>query len=153
MSKIDGKKVGLVWAGSAENENDAVRTIALKKFLPLAKCDGVKFFSLQKGDAAKESLPEGLELIDWTEELTNFSETAGLVANLDLVITVDSAVAHLAGAMGKQVWILIPTSPDWRWMTGREDSPWYGSARLFRQKTRGDWAEVIERVAGELRKL
>jgi tetratricopeptide (TPR) repeat protein len=150
MSEIEGKKVGLVWAGSAANENDAVRTIALKQFAPLGKSEHVRFFSLQKGDASKEAPPEGLELIDWTEELTDFSETAGLIANLDLVITVDSAVAHLAGAMGKPVWILIPTSPDWRWMTGRDDSPWYGSARLFRQKTRGDWLEEIERMGAEL---
>jgi tetratricopeptide (TPR) repeat protein len=149
---VQGKKVGLVWAGSAANEGDAVRTVSLAKFEALGNCGGVRFFSLQKDVAAKETPPERLELTDWTNELNDFSDTAGLIANLDLVITVDSAVAHLAGAMGKPVWILIPSSPDWRWMTRREDSPWYASARLFRQKAREDWAQVIERAAVELEK-
>jgi hypothetical protein len=150
IGENERKKVGLVWAGSAANDEDAVRTMSLAMFEPLARCEGVRFFSLQKGERAQEPRPEGFEIVDWTDELHDFSDTAGLVANLDLVITVDSAVAHLAGAMGKPVWILIPSSPDWRWMAGREDSPWYRSARLFRQTTRGDWTVVMERVAAAL---
>ena len=152
MSEIPGKKVGLAWAGSAMNDQDSIRTISLRQFALLASIKGVQFFSLQKGDALKES-PDGLQLFDWTNDLHDFSDTAGLIANLDLIITVDTAVAHLAGAMGKPVWILIPHSPDWRWMTGREDSPWYPTARLFRQTKLGDWSGAIEKVAGELQRL
>jgi tetratricopeptide (TPR) repeat protein len=147
------KTVGLAWAGSAMNEHDSIRTISLQQLEPLAKIKNVALFSLQKGEAAKELLPKGFPAIDWTNDLHDFSDTAALVENLDLVITVDSAVAHLAGAMGKPVWILIPYSPDWRWMTQREDNPWYPTARLFRQTKPGDWSGVIERVAGELQQL
>ena len=89
------------------------------------------------------------KLIDYTAELaTDFADTAGLISQLDLVITVDTAVAHLAGAMGKKVWVLLPFVPDWRWLLDREDSPWYPTMRLFRQKVKGDWAEVMERRGG-----
>ena len=91
-----------------------------------------------------------MELIDYMVELDDFADTAALVANLDLVIAVDTSVAHLAGAMGKPVWVLLPYAPDWRWLLEREDSPWYPTMRLFRQKSRGDWGEVIDRVAQAL---
>jgi ADP-heptose:LPS heptosyltransferase len=93
-----------------------------------------------------------LVLTDWTSELGDFADTAALVENLDLLITADTAVAHLAGAMGKRVWVLVPKAPDWRWMLEREDSPWYPTMRLFRQKSAGDWDEVFERVREELEK-
>jgi ADP-heptose:LPS heptosyltransferase len=97
-------------------------------------------------------LPEakGLYVTDWTDEFVDFAETAGLIANLDLVITIDTAVAHLAGAMGKPVWVLLKHVPDWRWMMGREDSPWYPSMRLFRQEKLGDWAAPVRRIVKEL---
>ena len=89
---------------------------------------------------------------DWTSELNDFEDTAALIANLDLVIAVDTAVAHLAGAMGKPVWMMIPFVPDWRWLLNRTDSPWYPTMRLFRQKSVGDWAGVIQAVADALQK-
>jgi ADP-heptose:LPS heptosyltransferase len=91
-----------------------------------------------------------MELIDHTDELHDFADTAAMLANLDLIITVDTAVAHLAGALARPAWVLLPYMPDWRWMLDRADSPWYPSLRLFRQKMRGDWAEVMERVKREL---
>jgi ADP-heptose:LPS heptosyltransferase len=92
-----------------------------------------------------------MNLIDHTSELADFADTAALIHNLDLVISVDTAIAHLAGAMGKPVWILLPFAPDWRWMLGRDDSPWYPTMHLFRQTISGDWGEVIQRVADSLR--
>jgi ADP-heptose:LPS heptosyltransferase len=111
--------------------------------------------SLQLAPAAAQSRrpPPGLELIDFTSDLHDFADTAGMMAHLDLVIAVDTSVAHLAGALAKPVWVLIPTMPDWRWMLQREDSPWYPTMRLFRQTTRGDWNEVMQRVKLELGKI
>jgi hypothetical protein len=111
---------------------------------------GVDFFRLQKSDGGKQAAPPGLDWTDWTEELHDFSQTAALVANLDLLISVDTSVAHLAGAMGKPVWLLLPYLPDWRWLLDREDSPWYPTMRLFRQTTAGDWAGVIQKVVEQL---
>jgi tetratricopeptide (TPR) repeat protein len=146
------KKVGLVWAGSSTNKNDHNRSVSLMRFAPLTKARGMRFFSLQKGDAAVQARnpPAGMELVDWTGDLKDFADTAALIDNLDLVITVDTSVAHLAGALGKPVWVLLPYIPDWRWMLDRQDSPWYPTMRLFRQRRFGDWAEVIERVAEAL---
>jgi ADP-heptose:LPS heptosyltransferase len=110
--------------------------------------DGVTYYSLQKGDAATQAINPSLDirLIDYTEEIIDFSDTAAFMENLDLVISVDTAVAHLAGALGKPVWILLPFVPDWRWMMDREDSPWYPTMRLFRQPSQGDWESVIAHV-------
>jgi tetratricopeptide (TPR) repeat protein len=142
-------KLGLVWAGSATQKNDR-RSLPLSLLAPLVRVRGVDFYSLQKGEPARQAMapPGGMNLIDWTEELRDFADTAALLAGLDLVITVDTAVAHLAGAMGKDVWVLVPFEPDWRWPPGRDASPWYPTARLFRQQATGRWNEVIERVAG-----
>jgi ADP-heptose:LPS heptosyltransferase len=124
----------------------------LAKLAPLGQAPGVRFFSLQKGEAAAEAKtpPAGMELTDWTEELKDFADTAALIANLDLVIAVDTAVVHLAGAMGKPVWTLLPYVPDWRWLLERQDSPWYASMRLFRQPCREDWDSVIAQVVEAL---
>jgi ADP-heptose:LPS heptosyltransferase len=110
----------------------------------------VTWVSLQKGDQANQPRPPGLELLDWTAELNDFADTAGLIDNLDLVIVVDTAVAHLAGAMGKKTWVFIPFAPDWRWMLRRNTTPWYPTMRLFRQPRPGDWKTAIEQVAREL---
>jgi Flp pilus assembly protein TadD len=147
-----GIKVGLAWAGSRAHSADRYRSIPFSKFAPLATDAGVVFYSLQKGDAAREAAapPAKLRITDWTEELKDFADTAALIANLDLVISVDTSVAHLAAAMGKPVWLLLPFIPDWRWLLDRQDSPWYPTMRLFRQHTRGDWNGVIAKVAEEL---
>ena len=145
------RNVGIVWAGSAGHVNDRNRSMRLADFAPLAM-EGCRFFSLQKGEPSAQArvpLP-GLALVDWTDELGDLSQTAALIANLDLVISVDTAVAHLAGAMGKGVCVLLPHAPDWRWMWGREDSPWYPTMRLIRQPVRRDWGSVIQRVRGML---
>jgi tetratricopeptide (TPR) repeat protein len=146
-----GKRIGLVWAGNPKHKNDRNRSIPPGKLASLADVAGVSFVSLQKGEAP--AAPEKLKLLDLTSELTDFTETAALISNLDLVITVDTAVAHLAGAMGKPVWILLPAVPDWRWMLKREDSPWYPTTRLFRQAAPGDWTGVVKRIVSELAHL
>ena len=148
-----GKKVGIVWAGRAGYVGDRTRSLSLTTLAPLACASGITWYSLQKGYAAAQisDAPQGMELIDRTAELNDFADTAALIANLDLVISVDTAVAHLAGAMGKSVWTLLPYAPDWRWLLNRDDSPWYPTMRLFRQQRPGDWGEVIQRIAESLR--
>jgi len=146
-----GFKVGLVWAGSKQKIDP--RSDSLQLFAPLVEVPGVGFYSLQKGVAAGQASapPTGINLVDHTAGLHDFADTAALVANLDLVISVDTAVAHLAGAMGKPVWTLIPRPTDFRWLLDRPDSPWYPTMRLFRQRRPGDWGEVFERITAELR--
>jgi tetratricopeptide (TPR) repeat protein len=153
-----GTKVGLVWAGDSRrhepdaNATDRRRSLTLAQFAPLGRVPGVHLVSLQKGEPAEQTLcpPDGLRICDMTADLNDFSDTAALVANLDLVITVDTSVAHLTGALGKPVWILSRFDGCWRWLNGREDSPWYPTARLFHQQAPGDWDEVIARVAAAL---
>jgi len=142
-------RVGLAWAGRPTHKNNRNRSMNLADLAPLLRLPGVRFISLQKGEAAAQAttLPEEERLVDWTQELQDFADTAALIANLDLVISVDTAVAHLAGAMGKPVWTLLPFAPDWRWLLHRDDSPWYPTMRLFRQRSPGDWRSVIDRVA------
>src|SRR5208282_3811835 len=111
------------------------------------------FFSLQKGAGAEQLAGSGLRATDLGGRLESFADTAAVLVNLDLVIAVDTSVAHCAGALGVPVWVALPYLPDWRWFLDREDTPWYPSMRLFRQKTWSDWREVGERMAGELAKL
>lgn len=148
-------RVGLVWAGGAAFKGNKQRSMSLEKFAVLGQIPGVSFYSLQKGPSADEvkNPPAGMQIVDWSDEIGDFADTAAFISQLDLVIAVDTAVAHLAGAMGKSVWTLIPASSDFRWLQGREDSPWYPTMRLFRQKERGNWPEVMQRVASELRLL
>ena len=162
LSEYEGKiKIGLVWAGNSRkhdptsNAIDRRRSMALQQFAPLGGIANIQFFSLQKGEPATQALhpPNGMRLIDWTSELHDFEDTAALITNLDLVISVDTSVVHLAGALAKPVWVLSRFDGCWRWLNGREDSPWYPTARLFHQKAPGAWSEVIERVAAELVKL
>jgi hypothetical protein len=133
--------------------NDHNRSCALRQFLPCSEIPGIQLIGLQKGAAATQvdDLTPGMDFVNLGEELQDFSDTAGLIENLDLVISVDTAIAHLAGAMGKAVWVLLPFIPDWRWMMDRDNSPWYPTMRLFRQKTRGDWESIFQRVEKELR--
>jgi hypothetical protein len=129
--------------------------MALKALAPLADIDGVSFISLQKGPPAEQAAapPPGMMLHDWTDDLFDFAETAALIDGLDLVITVDTSVAHLAGALGKTVWVLNRFDACWRWLTDRADSPWYPSARLFRQTEMGNWTPVIDDVTRALKTL
>lgn len=147
-------RVGLVWSGDPGHNNDHNRSISLRALAPLLDCD-VQFVSLQKGirDQDRAFLRERDDIIDLTEQLTDFSETAALISCLDLVISVDTSVVHLAGAMAAPVWTMLPFNPDWRWLLNRDDSPWYQSMRLFRQPTRGDWASVVDNVRHELNAL
>ncbi len=142
--------IGITWAGRPLP--DPRRTAHLSAFAPLGKLIGVTFYSLQVGVGAEEatSPPGGMRLIDLTAAIRDFEDTAALIANLDLVISVDTSVAHLAGAMGKPVWTLLPFSPDWRWLSNRDDSPWYPTMRLFRQPKPGEWAPVVEQVSDQL---
>ena len=118
----------------------------------MCNLQGIAFYSLQKGEPAKQSknAPEDMKLIDYPDELHDFSDTAAFIKNLDLVIAVDTAVAHLAGALGKPVWTLLPFVPDWRWMLNRDDSPWYPTMKLFRQPALGDWKSVITDISDNL---
>jgi tetratricopeptide (TPR) repeat protein len=144
--------VGLAWAGNPAHGNDRRRSLALERIANLLSAPA-QFVSLQRDlrDGDAERLPRLPQLAHFGEALTDFGETAALIESLDLVISVDTAVAHLAGAMGKPVWILLPVVPDWRWLLDREDSPWYPTARLFRQTAAGDWDGVLRRVEGALR--
>jgi hypothetical protein len=121
----------------------------------LTKIPGIQLYGLQKGAAAVQikELSHLMDVISLGEEFNDFSDTAAVIANMDLVISVDTAVAHLAGAMAKPVWILIPFVADWRWLLDRDDSPWYPTMRLFRQRSRSDWKAVFQRIANELQNL
>jgi len=147
---LKGMKVGICWGGDSEHTRNSDRSASLELFGALRDLAGVDWVSLQKGAPRREPMPAGFDLIDMTDELHDFADTAALIANLDLVISVDTAVAHLAGALGKAVWTLVSYAPDWRWLLDREDSPWYPTMRLFRQRTRRDWAEVLGRVHAAL---
>jgi len=147
------RKIGLVWAGKKIHPNDRNRSMSLAAFAPLAAISGVEFFSLQKGPPSDQTKTCPFKVTDWTGELNDLADTAALLANLDLLITVDTAVAHLAGAMGKPVWVLLPFVPDWRWLLDREDSPWYPTMRLFRQPRAGDWDLPMIRIVEALKQL
>jgi Tfp pilus assembly protein PilF len=151
----NGLRVGLVWKGSTQFENDADRSLcSLEVLAPLGAVANVSFISLQKGAGEDEAAnpPSGFHLTRMGSQLTDFADTAAVVTNLDLIICVDTAVAHLAGALGKPCWVLLPEyKTDWRWLTDRTDSPWYpGVMRLFRQQAAGDWSTVVAEVVTEL---
>ncbi|MCX7377700.1 MAG: hypothetical protein NTY94_13290 [Alphaproteobacteria bacterium] len=158
LAGLPGLKVGLVWSGDPRPDMpdqalmDERRSVKLKDLAPLAKVPGVVFVSLQKGVPAAQAAepPAGMVLHDWTEELADFTDTAALMTALDLVITVDTAPAHLAGALARPVWLLNRFDTDFRWLLDRGDSPWYPTLRQFRQVRPGAWGEVIERVAAAL---
>jgi tetratricopeptide (TPR) repeat protein len=147
------KRIGLVWAGNPAYGLDRYRSISLNTLAPVLAQPGVKWFSLQMGRAQDEAaaLPANVDMHMLGSEISSFSDTLAIFKGLDLVITVDTAVAHLAGAAGHPVWILLPTCTDWRWMADRDDSPWYPSARLFRQHELGRWEAVLADVQTALR--
>ena len=146
------RKIGVVWAGSPTFGNDQFRSMPFAAWSPLAGVANTEWFSLQKGPA-REQLSNSecaLKPHDLTDDIHDFADTAALIEQLDLVITVDTSVAHVAGALGKPVWVFLPANNDWRWMQNREDSPWYPHTRLFKQTTLGDWTEPVARAKAAL---
>lgn len=148
-------KVGLVWGGNPNNPLDRLRSIPLSLLVPLAAVREVSFYSLQMGSAIEQlaHVPEFVNMLDLSNEQADFADTAACIEQLDLVISVDTAVAHLAGALGRPIWTLIQSPPDWRWLLDRDDSPWYPSMRLFRQSKAQQWESVVDQLVAELRLL
>jgi tetratricopeptide (TPR) repeat protein len=160
LAGVEGFRVGVNWRGNPRQGNDRYRSVALAQFAPLAQVPGVRLYSLQKGPGLEdlEALARRLgvtELVapDLRVPGGTFTDTAAAMANLDLVVTVDSGPAHLAGALGVPAWVALSANADWRWLAGREDSPWYPTMRLFRQAKLGEWEPVFERMAAELDRL
>jgi Tfp pilus assembly protein PilF len=160
-ARLDGlirshaRRIGIVWAGRPAHNNDANRSINLAELGRIAETDGIALVSLQKGvgQAAIATYFGRAPLLNLGALVAGFADTMAIIETLDLVVTVDTAVAHLAGAMGKPVWIMLPHAPDWRWLLDRNDSPWYPTARLFRQPRAGDWSTVARLVAERLSQL
>ncbi len=148
-----GFRVGIGWAGNPEHKNDKNRSIDLGLFAPLLDTEGCTFYSLQVGERRRDIALNGMEgdLIDLGGDLNDFTDTAAVMDQMDLIISVDTSIAHLAGALARPVWTLLPFVPDWRWMLERGDSPWYPTMRLFRQQTHGDWPGVFSGVGAALR--
>jgi hypothetical protein len=156
-----GFKVGIVWQGRPQLRGDSTRSFPLAQFAPLAAVPGVTLFSLQKGAGSeqlaalnKQKDDEAFEVVDLASILDvdglAYRDGAAAIESLDLVISPDTSAAHLAGALAAPVWVVLSTTADWRWMPKRVDSPWYPTARLFRQTSPGDWPEVFRRMAEEL---
>jgi hypothetical protein len=159
LSGASGLKVGIAWQGNPTVKRDKYRSIPLECFAPLADCDNVRLISLQKGPGREQlsALAGRLGIIDLgpalDEDAGAFVDTAGVMMSLDLVITCDTSLAHLAGALGVPVWVALQYVPDWRWLVGRQDSPWYPTMRLFRQSRAGQWDDVFRRIAEALQSL
>jgi hypothetical protein len=149
----DRLRIGIAWGGNPENPVHGYRSMHLQQLIPLAKVEGTSFYSLQVGEASKQikTVSSFFSMADVCSVYTDFSDTAAFIAGLDLVITVDTSVAHLAGALGIPVWILLTKDwTDWRWLHNRDTSPWYPSVRLFRQPTPGNWSGLVEEIQLEL---
>ncbi len=148
----NGPRVGLVWAGKPTHKNDRNRSLPFEVLMPLLDLPNIRFIGLQKGNGADQPEKFGADALlpNIGERMRDFGDTAGILEQLDLVVSADTSVVHLAGAMDRPVWALIPFSPDWRWLYGRDDSPWYSSVRLFRQESPRDWPGVIARLRAEL---
>ena len=151
----DRLKVGVVWAGNPALQNDLVRSVALNELSPLFSMQTISFFSLQVGPARRQLAmsKDAARIIDLAPRLSDFAKTAAAISRLDLIISVDTAVAHLAGALAKPIWLMLPFAPEWRWLLDRKDSPWYPSMRLFRQPAPDDWASVVTRIVDEIRSI
>jgi ADP-heptose:LPS heptosyltransferase len=144
-------RIGVCWAGSTLHANDRNRSIPLARFAKLLSVPNLDFISVQKEvNKADAAILREHGVLQLGSDFTDFADTAAVVAMLDLVVSVDTSVVHLAGAMGKAVALLVPFSPDWRWLLDRTDSPWYPSMRIFRQATIGDWGVPLQRVQQEL---
>jgi hypothetical protein len=145
LAEATGLRVGLVWAGNPNHRNDRNRSISPEALAGTLRTPGVTFFSLQVGGRAK-----GLPMVDLAPYLQDYGVTAACLQELDLLISVDTSVVHLAGALGRPVWMLLPTCNDWRWLLGRQDSPWYPTLKIFRQRALGDWAGTLSELNSEL---
>lgn len=152
LEKVAGPRIGIVWKGSPDHPRDRVRSPGLAPLLPLLKLPGAAFVSLQKDGGADLATHGATDVIDLTADLTDFAATAALVDCLDLVVTCDTAVGHLAGALGRPVAMLLPHVPEWRWLLDREDTPWYPTMRLFRQPAAGDWGGAIDALVVYIRR-
>ena len=154
LASLPRPLVGLVWAGRPTHTNDARRSLALSDLAPLAQ-EGITFLALQKGPAAEQAAtpPAGMSIVSLDDEIQDFDDTAAILTLLDVLISVDSSPVHLAGALGCPAWVMLPFVPDWRWLLGREDTPWYPSVRLFRQPERGAWDPLLQSVSAALGKL
>ena len=154
---IDGLKIGIAWQGSANYVWDRWRSMPLRHFAPLARLPGVRLVSLQKGFGSEQIASVDFPVLDLSDRLDetagSFMDTAAVIGNLDLLVTSDTAIPHLAGALGAPIWVAVQLVPDWRWLLNRDDSPWYPSMRLFRQKTFGQWPDVFERIAQAVQQL
>jgi tetratricopeptide (TPR) repeat protein len=152
LADLSGFKVGICWQGNPSHRRDWQRSVALKQFAPLARVRGVRLLSMQKGAGAEQLGTHGtdLKIVDLGNRLASWADTAAVLTQLDLLVSVDTAVVHLAGALGRPAWVALPNAPDWRWLLGREDSPWYPSLRLFRLEHPGGWEPVFKRMANTL---
>jgi hypothetical protein len=153
LARLPGLKVGVVWAGGKTFKRDKLRSLVLRQLAPLMAIEGVHWISLQKGQAAEDLADVDWRILDWVYHCEDLVDTAALVTQLDLVISVDTSVAHLAGALGKPVWLMSRYEGEWRWIVGRTDSPWYPSMRIFQQPAHGDWDSVLADVAQALAPL
>lgn len=151
--KKEKLRVGLVWAGNPDHVLDRFRSIPLEALRPLFAVAEAAFYSVQMGPGARQLEQSNLPIVDLRPQIDDMADTAALLEQLDLLIAVDTSVLHLAGALGRPAWLLVPAAPDWRWQLSREDSPWYPTLRLFRQRALGDWTPVIARVAAALRQF
>jgi hypothetical protein len=154
LAPLPGPRVALFWSGRPTHFNDAARSMSLADLAPLA-IPGITFLSMQKGDKAAQAHqpPPGMTLVPIADETKDFEDTAAILSLADLLISVDSSPVHLAGAMGRPVWVMLSFEHDWRWLQNRSDSPWYPNTRLFRQEAPHDWRGVMATIAGELTKL
>jgi hypothetical protein len=159
LSTLKGFKIGIVWQGNPRFSRDKQRSIPLAQFEPLARLPGVRLIGLQKGKGCEQiaSVADRFQVLDLSDRLDEasgpFMDTAAVIKNLDLVISPDTAITHLAGALAARVWVALPVVPNWRWMMGRTDNPWYPTARLFRQPNPGNWEAVFEQMTSALREL
>jgi hypothetical protein len=159
LGPFAGLTVGLAWQGNPDHPDDSTRSVPLARLAPLFQVPGVRFVSLQKGAGSEQirAMPSPVPIVDFTAELDEgsgaFMDTAAVISCLDLVVSADTSVAHLAGGLGVRTWLALAAAPDWRWLLDRSDSPWYPTARLFRQPQPGDWDAVAAAMASALAEL
>jgi hypothetical protein len=150
LGRSTARRIGLAWAGNAVHPLVRLRSMPAEQLRPLLQLDGLAFYSLQIGRGSEAESLKAAGLVDLTQHLTDFAETAALISELDLIISVDTAIVHLAGAIGCPVWTLLSHPGDWRWGLAGETTAWYPTMRLFRQTVAGDWEAVVQRVVAEL---